>query len=301
MCPPLLTWKMNTLTYEFTATQRRVLERYTQFLGTLHSTFNKIPVVFERRRNSGHQLAVLAKDSRLNNAPFNERYLHEFWGRTEQTRLLCSAYVSDLKIFAGESLEVTRQMSRNQPVGQVDFRLYSLSRSQTWMLFPPRDVKDLVHELFLRFDELKSAVRQLKYTTSELFIEAFGLSSVFTQAMDHRSCHCHVQPTVVQELFRETNTAPAWDIAYSSRDAAVRAAEYKADIAVLFASFVSVNAPMGVFIEELIQRIDGMMKELLMAKSVSRLGELNFKLGATLEGADECMAMMTHFEKWLRK
>lgn len=159
----------------------------------------------------------------------------------------------------------------------------------------------MVHELFLRFDELKAAIRQLKYTITELYVESFGLKSVFTRAMDHRSCNCHPQPTVAEELFRENNTAPVWDLAYSSRDAVVRAAEYKADIAVLFDGFASVNSKMGVFIEEMYQRIEGAINELLRAKSVSRLGALNFKLGATIEDANECMAMMDHVESWLRK
>ncbi|RON10298.1 hypothetical protein BK659_06035 [Pseudomonas brassicacearum] len=292
---------MNTSAYEFTAAQRRVLDRYTHFLGSLHPTFNGIPVVFERRRRSGHQLAVLAKDSRLSNAQFNERYLQEFWERTEEAWRLYKDYVEDLETFTRESLEITGKTSRNEPVGQVDFRLYSLSRSTIWKLFPPKNVPDLIHELALRFYELRTVVRQLKYTMVETYNESFGLKSVFTSAMDHRSCHCHSTPTVVQELFRESDTTPVWDINYSSRDASVRAAEYKADIAALFNGFVSVNSQMGLFIEELYLRIDGAFYELLRAKNVSRLGELNFKLGATMEGANEGMAMMSHLEAWLRK
>ncbi|MHC8402851.1 hypothetical protein ACYZTX_26240 [Pseudomonas sp. MDT1-17] len=292
---------MNILAYEFTAARRRVLDRYTHFLGSLQPTFNSIPVVFARRRNSGHQLAILAQDSRLNNARFNERYLQEFWGCTEEARLLCSAYVEDLATFTRESLEVTKQTSRSEPIDQVDFRLYGLSNSQTWKLFPPQNVPDLVHELALRFYELRAAIRQLTYTIRELHNESFGLKSVFTRAMDHRSCHCHPQPTVAQELFRESSTTPVWDIAYSSRDASVRAPEYKADITALFNGFASVSSQMGLFIEEIYQRMDGVINELLSAKRVSKLGELNFKLGATMEGANECMAMMNHFEEWLRK
>lgn len=292
---------MNSLAYEFTAVQRRVLDRYTHFLGSLSPTFNNIPVVFARRRNGGHQLAVLAADSRLNNARFNERYLQEFWGRTEETRLLGSAYVEDVATFTRESLEVTKRTSRNEPIDQVDFRLYSLSRSPTWMLFPPQKIQDLIHELALRFYELRTAIRQLKYTIVEVYDESFGLKSVFTRAMGHRSCNCHPQPTVAEELFRETSTTPVWDITYSSREASVRAAEYQADIAALFNGFVSVNSQMGLFIEEIYQRIDGAINELLRAKNVSKIGELNFKLGATMEGAYECMAMMNHFEAWLRK
>ncbi len=292
---------MNILAYEFTAVQRRVLDRYANFLGSLQPTFNSIPVVFEHRRNSGHQLAVLAKDSRLNNATFNERYLQEFWRRTEETRLLCSAYVEDLAAFIRESLEMTKQASRNEPIDQVDFRLYSLSRSPAWKLYPPQKVQDLVHELALRFYELRAAIRQLKYTINELYDESFGLKSVFTRAMDHRTCNCHPQPTVAQELFCESGTTPVWDIAYSSNDASVRAAEYKADVAALFNGFVSVSSQMRLFIEKMYQHIDDAINELLRAKSVPKIGGLNFKLGAAMEGANECMAMMIHFEAWLRK
>jgi hypothetical protein len=292
---------MNSLAYEFTSAQRRVLDRYVTFLGSLHPTFNGIPLVFERRRKNGHQLAVLSRDSRLENARFNERYLQEFWGRTGEALLLCGAYFEDLETFTGESLEITGKTSTNEPIGQVDFRQYSLSRSPIWKLFPPTNVPDLIHELALRFYELRAAVRQLKYTVVEVYEESFGLKSVFRSAMDHRSCNCHITPTVAQELFGEPATTPIWDFNYSSRDPSVKAAEYKADIAALFSGFAAVNSQMGLFIEELYQRIDGVCNELLQAKGASRLGELNFKLAATLEDASECVGLMNHFEVWLRK
>lgn len=292
---------MKTLAYEFSTAQRRVLDRYTSFLGSLHPTFNNIPMVFERRRASGHQLALLASDSRLNNASFNERYLQAFWQRTEEARRLCSTYVADLAAFTAETLEITRNTSRNEPLGQVDFKLYSLSRSPTWKLFPPTDVPDLVHELALRFSSLRAAIRQLKYTIAEVHDESFGLKSVFGRAMDHRSCQCHTQPTVVEELFREVRTAPVWDVAYSSADPLVRAAEYKADIAGLFNGLASVSSHISLFLEETGLRIDVLFNDLLRAERASKLGELNFHLAATQEGADEFMTMLNHLEIWLRK
>ncbi|WP_244220801.1 hypothetical protein [Pseudomonas kribbensis] len=292
---------MKTLAYEFSTTQRRVLDRYTSFLGSLHPTFNNIPLVFERRRASGHQLAVLASDSRLNNASFNARYLQEFWQRTEEARCLCSTYVADLAAFTTETLEITRNTSRNEPLSQVDFKLYSLSRSPTWRLFPPTDVPDLVHELALRFSSLRAAIGQLKYTIVEVHDESFGLKSVFGRAMDHRSCQCHTQPAVVEELFREARTTPVWDVAYSSADPVVRAAEYKADVAALFNGLASVSSHINVFLEETGLRIDMLFYDLLRAERVSKLGELNFHLAATQEGADEFMTMLDHLESWLRK
>lgn len=292
---------MNTLVYEFTAAQRHVLNRYINFLGSLSPTFNNIPVVFERRRNGGHQLAVLAKDLRFNNAAFNERYLREFWGRTEETWRLCRDYVENLATFTRESLDITKRTSRNELIGSVDFKSYSLSRSWTWMLHPPRNVQDLIHELYLRFDDLSSSIRQLKYTIREVRDESFGLKSVFTQAMDHRSCQCHPQPTVAQELFSQAGTTPVWDIVYSSTVASVRAAEYKADIATLFTGFASVSAQMGLFIENMQQRTDDAIIELLRARDASKLGELNFKLGGAMESANECKTMMNQLEAWLRK
>ncbi|WP_237150785.1 MULTISPECIES: hypothetical protein [unclassified Pseudomonas] len=298
---PTSTMDMNALTYEFTATQRRVLDRYTNFLGSMALTFNNIPVVFERRRNSGHQLAILSKDLRFNNTAFNERYLREFWTRTEQAQRLCKGYIEDLATFSRESLEITKQTSRREPIGSVDFKSYSLARSRTWMLFPPRNVRDLIHELYLRFGDLSSAIRQLKYTIREVRDESFGLQSVFMRTMDHRTCQCHPQPTVAQELFSQAGTAPVWDIAYSSTVASIRAVEYKTNIATLYTEFAFVSAQMGLFIEDIQQRIEGMVIELLQAKNMSTLGELNFKLGGVVEGTDECMAMLNQLEAWLRK
>ncbi|AWA42386.1 hypothetical protein DBV33_04210 [Pseudomonas fluorescens] len=292
---------MNTFAYEFCAAQRRTLDRYTNFLGSLHPTFNNIPLVFERRRASGHQLAVLASDSRLNNASFNAHYLQEFWQRTEEARRLCSTYVADLAAFTAETLEITRNTSRNEPLSQVDFKLYSLSRSPTWKLFPPTDVPDLVHELALRFSSLWGAIRQLKYIIAEVHDESFGLKSVYGRAMDHRSCQCHTQPTVVEELFREARTTPVWDVAYSSADPLVRGAEYKADIAALFNGLASVISQVSLFLEETGLYIDTVFNELLKAGRASKLGKLNFHLAATQEGADEFMTMLNHLEIWLRK
>lgn len=292
---------MNKLTYEFTAAQRKALDRYIDFLGSLSSTYNNIPIVFERRRKSGHQPAVLAADSRLNNAAFHEQYLRGLWQQINEIKLLCSAYVEDLVTFTRECLEITEQTSRGESVGEVDFSLYSLSRSPTWKLFPPQNVPDLVHELHLRFRELNAAVRQLKYLIMEVHSESFGLSSIFTRAMDHRSCNCHPQPTVAEELFREAVTTPVWDIAYSSSDASVRATEYKSDIASLFKGFVAVNSQMGLHTEGLYQRIDGAIVELTQATYVATLGQLNLRLSMTMESADQFMAMINDFEGWLRK
>ncbi|PKH83147.1 hypothetical protein CXF97_08905 [Pseudomonas sp. Choline-02u-1] len=291
---------MNLLAHEFSAEQRRVLDRYTVLLGSVHTMTVNIPVVFERRRSGGHALAVLASDSRLNNVPFNERYLQGFWERTDEVRQQCIAFVLELAKFTSESLQISKNTSRNTVLSQVDFNLYSLSRSPTWILFPPTDVSDLVHELVLRLYRLRAMVRQLKYTIVDVHDESFGFKSVFAKAMDHRSCQCHAQPTVVQELFRERRTQPIWDEAYSSSDPLVQAVEYKAGVVGLFNAVASISMQVGVFLEETDVRMDLAIYELLTAERVSKLSQLNVKLAATKEQAEEFMAMLNHLERWLR-
>lgn len=291
---------MNLLAYEFSAEQRRALDRYTAFLGSVHTVTANIPVVFERRRSSGHALAVLASDSRLNNIPFNERYLRDFWRRTEDVEQKCSAFVSELLTFTRESLEITKNNSRHSLLSEVDFNLYSLSRSPTWILFPPTDVSDLVHELVLRLYRLRAAIRQLKYTMVEVHDESFGIKSVFARAMDHRSCQCHPQPTVVQELFSERRTQPMWDTAYSSADPLIRAGEYKAGVTGLFNAVASVSMQICMNLEETGVRMDMAIQELLTAERVSTLGQLNSRLAAAKEQAEAFMAMLNHLETWLR-
>lgn len=292
---------MNRLSYEFSAAQRLVLDRYTAYLASVPQTFNNIPLVFERRRASGHVATVLAGDSRLNSVPFNERYLRDFRGRTSEAQRRCRDYVADLATFTSESLEISRRTSRNEPINQVDFKLYSLSRSPTWKLFPPTDMPHLIHELTLRFYELRSEIRELKYTMSEVHETSFGLGSVFFRAMDHRTCQCHTLPTIIQELFRDTRTAPAWDIAYSAADPVVRAAEYKKGVADLFNGIASVAAQLSLFLEEAGSRIDTAIYDLLRAERVWKLGELNFHLAAAKEGSDEFLAMICHLDDWLGK
>lgn len=292
---------MNQLTYEFTQAQRQTLDRYTDFLGSLQVVFNTIPVVFKRRERAGHQLATLAADSRLNNAHFNERSLSMLGECVNEVKVLADRYVDDLAMFEQECLLIMQQRSRREPIDQVDFRLFSLSKSAVWKLFPPQNVRGLIHELVLRFFELRGVVRQLKYRVEELYRESFGLSAVFAKAMDHQTCGCHTQPSVAQELFRDAATTPVWDIAYSSRDASIRATEYKADIASLFKRFASVKNLLGLCVEDLYQRMDRTIIELEQARATSTLGELNFKLGMAVEGANEFRGLLDDVDAWLRK
>lgn len=292
---------MNQPGYEFTEAQRKTLDRYAHFLGSLRSIFNNIPVAFEQRQRAGHQPAVLAADSRWNNAFFNGQYLSALWGRVNEINVLFRSELKALEIFTQEALDITARTSRREPIDQVDFRLFSLSGSQRWTLSPPAKVEDLTHEFHLRFINLRSAIRQWVFKFAELYQESFGLSAAFMAAMDHRSCHCHTQPTVAQVLFQEAVTTPAWDIAYSSRDASIRATEYKADIALLFKAFDNLNAQMGLLVQDLYQRMEGVVLELRRATYVSRLGELNSKLSAIIQELNQCMTMLDDFENWLRK
>lgn len=286
---------------EFDSEQRKVLDRYANFLGSLPSTIRNIPIVFERRRRSGHQLAVLAADSRLKNAEFNERYLRGLWSRSDEIMSLCSAYLGDLETFTRECLDITKQTSKDQPIAEVDFRLFSLASSPTWKLFPAQNVGDLVHELVLRFYEARNSIWGIKTMIEETYVESFGLRSAFTTAMEHRSCKCHQQPAVAEELFRDAVTAPVWDIVYSSRDAAVKAAEYKSDVITLFRKFSVLNSAMQVFLEIICRYIDSMIATLSQTIYLSRMHLLNFNLRMATGDGNQFMAQVNAFEAWLRK
>lgn len=278
-----------------------MLERYTRLLGSFPATFRDIAVVLERRRKDGHQPTSIARDSRLQNAPFNERYLQGFGGRTAAVHVLCASYAAEIETFARETLELTRQDSGRKPISQVDFRLFSLYRSGIWQVLVPEDVPDLLHELSFRFYVLRAEVWQLKHTATEVYEQSFGLKSAFANAMNHRSCNCHATPTVAQALFSAPAMAAFWEIEYSSREPAVRASEYTADITTLFNDFASVSSMMALFIETLYQRVDGISDALLHATHASTLSELNFRLAPLMESAKACTAMFSHLEDWLRK
>ena len=292
---------MSQLSYEFNEAQRKTLERYTRFLGSLRSIFNNVAVAFEQRQRRGHQPVVLAADSRWNNAFFNGQYLSTLYERVNEINVLFKSELKELAMFTQEALDVTARTGRKEPIEQVNFRLFSLSTSQRWTLSPPAKVEDLIHDFYLRFIGLRSAIRQLVFKFTELSQESFGLKSVFMAAMDHRACHCHTQPSVAQVLFLETVTTPAWDIVYSSREASIRATEYKADITLLFKAFDDLSARMGLLVRDLYQRMEDVVLELRRATYVFRLGELNAKLSAIIQQLNQCMTMLDDFEHWLRK
>ncbi|SDV05331.1 hypothetical protein SAMN04490183_3798 [Pseudomonas corrugata] len=292
---------MDQLGYEWTGAQRQTLDRYAHFLGSLRSILNNISVVFERRRSAGHQPVVLAVDSRWNNALFNSQYLSALWGYVNDIRMSLERDVEALSAFIRDALDITARVSRREPVERVDFRLFSLSRSAQWLLAPPIKVEDLTHELHLRFINHRSAIRQWVFRFNELYRESLGLNPVFISAMDHRACLCHTQPSVAQMLFQEPVTAPAWDMIYSSRDASIRAMEYKADIAALFKAFNSLNGQMGLLAQDLYQRMEDVVLTLRRASYAVRLGELNSKLSVAMKAVGRCMELLEDFEAWLRK
>ncbi|MCW1246117.1 hypothetical protein OC610_17010 [Pseudomonas sp. SAICEU22] len=291
---------MNEFGYAFTKEQRRALDRYIYFLCTLRSVFEKIPVVFERRRAAGHQVTALAADSRLNYAYFNGVSLLALDSNVNEIKALSSAHGKELNLLRQEAQEITARTSRREPLVEVDFNLFSFSRAERWILSPPKHTEDLIHELYLRFIRVRSAIRQLVFKFAEINQESFGVNAVFRKAMDHRSCHCHAQPTVAQVLFQEASTTPPWDLAFTSEDASGRAAEYEADIASLFNTFSNLNSHMGLLAQALYQGVDSMVLELQRASYAQSLGELNLRLNTASRTFDECMTLLDEFERWLR-
>ncbi|MBI6616766.1 hypothetical protein YA0783_00510 [Pseudomonas corrugata] len=291
---------MNKFGYDFTSEQRRVLDRYINFLSTVHLVFDKIPVVFERRRMAGHQATALVADSRLNNAYFNVQSLLTLGMRVNEIKVLSSAHDKELKLFRQEALEITARTSRREPLAEVDYRLFSFSRAERWTLSPPKCVEDLIHELYLRSISIRSAIRQMVFKLSEVNQESFGVNAVFRRAMDHRSCQCHDQPTVVQALFQEASITPPWDLDYLSKDASGRAAEYKADIGSLFNAFSNLNSHLGLVAQTLYQGVDNVVLELQRASYAQSLGELNIRLNTANRTFEEGMILLDDFDRWLR-
>ncbi|WP_434675855.1 hypothetical protein [Pseudomonas sp. D3-10] len=290
---------MNRYGHDFTEGQRRALDRYISFLGGLRSVFDRISAVLERSRVSGHQAASLPRDSRLDNAYFNGRALSALGGDVSDTKALVDTHVAELRLFAGEALGLAEKTPRQTPLSEIDYRRFSLSRSERWKLSSPKNVGDLVHELYLRLVDVRSAIRQLDFKFAGINQDSFGVYSIFTRAMDHRSCYCHDRPTLAQALFQQASTSPSWDLGYSSTDASIRATEYKADIAALFNIFSNLNSQMGLLARALYLSMDAAMLEVERASYAGNLKELNFGLGAAIETLEQCTTMLDDFHRWL--
>lgn len=289
---------MNLEAYEFTQEQRYVVDRYMRFLDGMLPIYDKIPLVFERREKSGHRRAGLDYDSRFNQASFTQRMLRDYGRRTESARLLCSDLVQKLLAFKRDALDITSQTSTSKRLDQVDCGLFSFSRDPVWSS-PPTQVIQMVHALGGQCWSLKGAIEHMKDPIPTIYQNSFGLKAAFFQALDYRSCECHPQSIVVEELFREAATTPVWDIAYSSTDPQVRAGEYKSDITLLFNKLTTLYTQMGAFIEGVFQRVERVEKELFQTADVTTLGRLNAKLELVVGMSEDFAAMINQFDAWV--
>ena len=290
---------MNTVTYEFTGEQRRVLDRFTFMLGQFVPTHDKANLVLERRAKSGHQAAYLPYDSRLNSVVFNERNLQGVWRRIEEVRNRAYGCARALETFTREASEITAQTSRSVPVDQVDFSYFT--RSPIWSSNPPRTIKALVSGLGSLFYALKGDLITTDQSIQAVYENSFGLKSVFIKEMGYRTCECHAQPVVASEMFKSFDTTPIWQINYSSPDPVIRAREYVADVSQVFDQFAILATHWGVFIEEISQSLDRLRLALSKTDDMETLGRLNFKLATVREDAEGAMSKLTHLESWLRK
>ena len=297
----LFDMSMITVDYEFSPEQRLAQDRYERLLAVLFPTYDKIPIVFERRGNSGHRRATLPYDSRLNKVSFNRNFLSIYWERCNSIRTRYATIYEDLIVFAHEASQISDRMSPSMPIDQVDVALFSYSRSPVWGASRPVSVRGLIQGLGSELFDAQGYLDVVKSINKSLYEDSFALKSAFIGALDYRSCDCHSQPVVVQELFAAVATTPDWDIAYSSTDPSIRAQEYKADITALFDGFTALRSQMAVFLEEILLHVDGAIDELVQTRNMSTMGQMNSKLElAVLEG-EALMKMINHLEAWLRK
>lgn len=290
---------MYLLNLRLTPLQRRTYIRYIDLLESLPRTFRYIPFVIQRRQREGHKPVTLSADSRLHNALYNAWDLRSFGMWTNDAALLGDSYLSDLTMFTQDCLSLTAQISRREPISNLDYRLFRLAGSPQWKLFPPRSVPDLVHELNLRFYEFAARIRQLKYSLSEVYRDSFGLNSVVKRAMNHQTCGCHAEPTVAVALFKGESTKPWWDIDYSSTQASVMAEEYQVDIALLFRRFETVSSEIGLTLENISQHADRVILELTQATYLKQVGSLNFQLNTAMTYASQCLLLTNELKMWL--
>ncbi len=297
----LFDMKMQIADYEFSPEQRRVQDRYERLLAVLFPTYDKIPIVLERCGNSGHQRATLPYDSRLNKVSANRNFLNICWERCNSIRTRYATICEDLIVFAREASDISDRMSPSMPIDQVDVGLFSYSRSPVWGANRPVSVRGLIQGLGSELFDASGYLDVVKSINKSLYEDLFAIKSAFMGALDYRSCDCHTQPVVVQELFTAQATMPEWDIAYSSTEPLIRAREYKVDITALFDGFAALRSQMAVFLEEILLHVDGAIDELVQTRNMSTMGRMNSKLElAVLEG-EALMKMINHLEAWLRK
>ncbi|SEE02115.1 hypothetical protein SAMN04490194_0740 [Pseudomonas migulae] len=297
--------------YEFLLAQRHfvALKKYFDFLRVLPATLDQLKRHSDNLQRQGHVLTTLPDAERLKVlASFSYGYLERLEADISALGKVCNENLSYIAEFADESRKIAAQTShggRHLSISAVDFKRFSLSRSQWWIWFPPKDVKGLTHELYFRLSRTTSALLDFKAVPKELNLDIHNVFERFFRSLTLKPCECHSHYSRIETWYVESGSSLPGMRNSASPGSSVQARrtrsnEHLRELFAIKTDACSAVHNLNDFLFAMRSFLRVAENELLAVKPTMKLSHLNCALAQIEHVLREVKSMADRMQQWSR-
>jgi hypothetical protein len=297
--------------YEFLLAQTHfvALKKYFNFLRALPGTLDQLKSYSDNLQRQGHVPTTGPDAERLKVlASFSTGYLERLEADISALGKVCNENLRDIAVFTLECrtlAKLSHKSGRSFSISSMNYELFSLSRSQWWIWFPPRDVADLAFELSLRLGRTRSALLDFKAVPQELHNDIQNVFERFFRSLTLKSCECHSRYSRLEAWYVDTGSGlPGLsDSASPGSSAQVRQARANQHLHELFAlktDACSAIHNLNDFLFAMQHFLTAAERELRNVRPTMKLSQLNCALAQVEHVMKEVKSMAKQMRYWSR-
>jgi hypothetical protein len=297
--------------YEFLLERRHLndLDEYLKFLGALPQALERFQRFSAIWKKKGH-IMMESPDARRLRAlsEFSSDYIKRIGNSALSAKSSFEKNLNDVLTFFCECRTfayATPGAGRKLPIRDMDFRLFSLSQSQYWMLCPPTEMRGLTHELYLRLFKFRSELIDFKYSIKLLNEDIHGIFARFVHFLNVHVCKCHRHRSFLESSYSSGIGlfSGALSFTASSYEGArlAQAQQHLREISSIYLAASSAINNLNDFLFAMLRFLDMAQQELVGVKSSMSLSRLLLLLSEVVERMQDIKSMLDRMQQWSRK
>lgn len=297
--------------YEFLLERRHFsyLDNYLKFLRQLPSALSSVQYFSDFLTSTGHRLTAPPDTLRLRlMSSLSREYLERFEHTISTLRGEFDQHLNEISTFTHECrvmANATHNGGRRVLIRDLDYRRFSLSKSQAWKLFPPTEVRGLTHELFLRLDYLRSGFTGLKGTINELNDDIHSVFARFVFYLSMSACQCHTHRSRLEACYVSGNGVFAESLVFTATHSKpqriAQSKQHLNEMTVLYNSAGSAINNLNDFLFAMRHFLYMAGFELERVKSSMTLAQLRLSLAEVMDRMQVVKSMFDSIQQWTRK
>lgn len=298
--------------YEFLLEEAHfaALKKYLDFLRALPLTLDQLQRHTDNLKRQGHALTTPPDAERLNAlASFSTGYLARLETSLSALASVCNESFGYITTFTAECRKLAGQMPLNGRyvrISSLDYKHFTLARSQWWIWFPPKDVDGLTHELYFRLRRAISAVIHFKAMPNDLQLDIHNVFEGFSRSLTLKPCECHSHYSRLESWYVNSGASlPGMKIAANPGSSAqARQTQSNEHLRELFAIKIeacSAIQNLSDFLFLMCSFMESAASELLAVRSTVKLSQLNCALLQIEHVLSEVKSMIRQMQQWSRQ